>query len=85
MMEEQALCRIHRMGQQRDVTTIRYRMKNSFEEVCYTGFVSYRLLIESAQKIILIQDRKKDLSNLTFSNAGLSEADVGAGRLEVSR
>lgn len=84
MIEEQALCRIHRMGQQRDVTTIRYRMKNSFEEVCYTGLVSYRLPIDSVQKVILIQDRKKDLSNLTFSNARLSEVDVGAGRLEVS-
>lgn len=32
MIEEQALCRIYRMGQKSDVTTIRYRIRNSFEE-----------------------------------------------------
>jgi SNF2 family DNA or RNA helicase len=33
MVEEQALCRVHRVGQKRDVTTIRYLMRGSFEEV----------------------------------------------------
>ena len=33
MIEEQALCRVHRVGQNRDVTTIRYLMRDSFEEV----------------------------------------------------
>jgi SNF2 family DNA or RNA helicase len=33
MIEEQALCRVHRVGQQREVTTIRYLMRGSFEEV----------------------------------------------------
>lgn len=33
MIEEQALCRVHRVGQKRDVTTIRYLMRDSFEEV----------------------------------------------------
>jgi hypothetical protein len=33
MMEEQALCRIHRLGQHKEVKTIRYRIKGSFEEV----------------------------------------------------
>jgi len=32
MIEEQALCRVHRIGQQRNVTTIRYLTRNSFEE-----------------------------------------------------
>ncbi|CZR69489.1 related to global transactivator [Phialocephala subalpina] len=32
MIEEQALCRVHRVGQKRDVTTIRYLMRDSFEE-----------------------------------------------------
>ena len=67
MMEEQALCRVHRMGQKKEVTTIRYRMKNSFEE-----------------KVVTIQERKKDLAALTFSNEKISEADVGAARLQVS-
>ncbi|KAH9216234.1 putative SWI/SNF-related matrix-associated actin-dependent regulator of chromatin subfamily A member 3-like 3, partial [Leptodontidium sp. 2 PMI_412] len=34
MMEEQALCRIHRLGQTKEVKTIRYRVKGFFEEVC---------------------------------------------------
>lgn len=33
MIEEQALSRIHRLGQRRNVTMIRYRVRGSFEEV----------------------------------------------------
>jgi DNA polymerase III psi subunit len=33
MIEEQALCRVHRVGQTRDITTIRYLVRDSFEEV----------------------------------------------------
>ncbi|KAG4441377.1 hypothetical protein IFR05_003134 [Cadophora sp. M221] len=65
MMEEQALCRVHRMGQTKTVTTIRYRMRDSFEE-----------------KVVTIQERKKDLAALTFSNEKISEEDVGAARLQ---
>jgi len=68
MIEEQALSRVHRMGQRNDVKVVRYIMRDSFEE-----------------KILLIQDRKKDLANLTFSNARLSEEDVGASRLHYLR
>ena len=32
-VEQQALARIHRIGQQRPVTTIRYVMRGSYEEV----------------------------------------------------
>lgn len=34
-VENQALARAHRLGQTRPVTTYRYVMKNSFEEVRY--------------------------------------------------
>jgi SWI/SNF-related matrix-associated actin-dependent regulator of chromatin subfamily A3 len=33
MIEEQALSRIHRLGQTKEVKTIRYRVRGSFEEV----------------------------------------------------
>lgn len=33
MMEELALCRIHRLGQDKEVKTIKYRIRGSFEEV----------------------------------------------------
>jgi len=42
MVEEQALCRVHRAGQKRKVTTIRYLIRGSFEEV---GFVGLTLTI----------------------------------------
>jgi SWI/SNF-related matrix-associated actin-dependent regulator of chromatin subfamily A3 len=35
MIEEQALCRVHRVGQKREVTTVRYLIRGSFEEVCH--------------------------------------------------
>jgi SNF2 family DNA or RNA helicase len=41
MIEEQALCRIHRMGQTKEVRTVRFRIKNSFEEV-RTSFASMK-------------------------------------------
>lgn len=33
MIEEQTLCRVHRVGQTRNVTAIRYLIRDSFEEV----------------------------------------------------
>jgi SNF2 family DNA or RNA helicase len=35
MVEEQSLSRVHRMGQTNEVTTIRYVMKNTIEEVSF--------------------------------------------------
>lgn len=35
MAEEQALDRVHRMGQMRDVVATRYIVKNSIEEVSF--------------------------------------------------
>ncbi|CZR70293.1 uncharacterized protein PAC_20195 [Phialocephala subalpina] len=64
MIEEQAICRIYRMGQKRSVKIIRYRIRDSFEE-----------------KVVLLQDQKRDLAKITFSNAKLSEADLSASRL----
>ncbi|TVY34933.1 Helicase-like transcription factor, partial [Lachnellula cervina] len=32
MIKEQALCCVHRVGQKRNVTTVRYLMRDSFEE-----------------------------------------------------
>jgi len=36
-VEEQALARVHRMGQTKEVTTIRFVMEGSFEQVCFSG------------------------------------------------
>jgi SWI/SNF-related matrix-associated actin-dependent regulator of chromatin subfamily A3 len=37
MAEEQALDRVHRLGQTREVVTIRYIVKDSIEEVRYSN------------------------------------------------
>ena len=48
MAEEQALDRIHRLGQIRPVTTIRYIMKDTWEEVSVLDeWVSYASLTAS--------------------------------------
>jgi SWI/SNF-related matrix-associated actin-dependent regulator of chromatin subfamily A3 len=44
MMEEQALCRIHRLGQTKEVKTICYRMRGSFEEVWTSATDPYLLM-----------------------------------------
>jgi hypothetical protein len=51
MTEESALSRIHRLGQAKDVKTIRYRIRGSIEEVRYFiyKFRGYRLT--SGQKV----------------------------------
>ncbi|KAH8588455.1 SNF2 family N-terminal domain-containing protein [Bisporella sp. PMI_857] len=68
MIEEQALCRVHRIGQKKAVKTIRYRIRGSFEE-----------------KVVTIQERKKDLVALTLSNGGITKADLDSTRLQYLR
>ena len=42
MIEEQALDRIHRLGQTKEVTTVRYVIRGSFEEVRRLGILLSR-------------------------------------------
>ncbi|PQE21378.1 hypothetical protein CJF30_00008251 [Rutstroemia sp. NJR-2017a BBW] len=44
-VEEQALCRVHRIGQKKNVTTIRYRIRDSFEEVMFLLMLILGLLL----------------------------------------
>jgi SWI/SNF-related matrix-associated actin-dependent regulator of chromatin subfamily A3 len=44
-MEEQALSRIHRLGQKKEVKTIRYRIRGSFEEVSVEYSFALQLFI----------------------------------------
>lgn len=44
MAEEQAIARVHRMGQQRHVTATKYITPDSIEEVCH---IHLRLLVKS--------------------------------------
>ena len=69
MAEEQALSRIHRMGQTKPVVTVRYIMQDSIEEVsvlllsrCYDIFFA-----ETLQNIYELQRKKLKLAALTIS------------------
>ncbi|KAI0436417.1 hypothetical protein F4803DRAFT_566867 [Xylaria telfairii] len=43
-VEDQALARVHRMGQRRPVITMRYLMKDSIEEVCHSNSHKFKNL-----------------------------------------
>jgi hypothetical protein len=45
MVEAQALDRVHRMGQTRDVVTTRYIVKDSIETVSYSTFLCLSKLV----------------------------------------
>jgi hypothetical protein len=40
-LEEQALARVHRLGQTKSVTTVRFYVRDSFEEVCLANTLCY--------------------------------------------
>jgi hypothetical protein len=63
MIEQQAVERVHRLGQRRDVTITRYIMKDSFEIVrlLYTPFVARVYILTSKQDMMRYQDRKLEL------------------------
>ena len=70
-VEEQAMARIHRIGQTRPVTAIRYIMEDSIEEVSFLFLCLLVPIIQphadccSIQHIIdVVQDRKKLLVSL---------------------
>jgi SNF2 family DNA or RNA helicase len=76
MMEEQALCRIHRLGQRKDVKTIRYRMRGSFEEVKLPGSISVsdrRLMSENYRKWLLRKISRKKLRQMHLVVLGVMQ------------
>lgn len=60
MMEEQALCRIHRLGQRKEVKTIRYRIRGSFEE---RVVATQDLKKEIAAEAFSLETRRNPLDN----------------------
>jgi len=81
-VEEQALARIHRMGQTKEVTTVRYVMEGTFEEV--RSSCLSRAWADVSQRVVDIQERKKDMAELLFSpGQHQSESENGLDRLRV--
>lgn len=86
-VEEQALARIHRMGQTREVTTVRFVMNGSFEEVYHPFFeqkdaLSAYLLL---QHMVKVQNRKSQLAGLVFAQKRVSDGEINMSRIHVSR
>lgn len=69
-IEEQALARIHRIGQQKEVTTVRFFIKDTFEEVTSNfhlvskSYNKNRLTVIHRQRILDLQRSKKKLEEV---------------------
>lgn len=66
--EAQAVDRVHRLGQDREVTIKRFIMQNSFEE-----------------KMLVLQDKKKALANMTMARERKGKEEATKQRLEELR
>jgi len=66
--EAQAVDRVHRLGQDREVTIKRFIMQNSFEE-----------------KMLILQDKKKALANMTMARERKGKEEATKQRLEELR
>lgn len=78
-MEEQALARIHRIGQEREVTTVRFFVSDSFEEVYYLAIS--RTSLTRAQNVMKKQESKKHLAGLLLSPHNNEQATENPERL----
>lgn len=87
MMEEQALCRIHRLGQRKEVRTVRFMMEDSFEKVfCPASYIfSHTCTNSFFWKVVAIQADKRDIAALAFSDDERRQAVDGTNRLQVGR
>lgn len=83
MSEEQALDRIHRIGQTREVTTVRYIIKDSFEEVRGIVVRTCGFADMDQKNVVALQRKKRDLAELTLFRGPSVEAQVDRSRLQV--
>ena len=84
MVEAQAIDRVHRMGQTRDIFVTKYIVKNSIETVnttCCSCKKSQSLIIW--QYIQWVQEDKLNLIKQSIDLVDASQSDVENARLEV--
>ncbi|KAI9727862.1 MAG: hypothetical protein M1834_007908 [Cirrosporium novae-zelandiae] len=84
MLEEQALDRVHRIGQTRMTTTVRYIIKDSIEEARFVLLIGLSLATNLEKNIMKLQLKKRDLASLILSQTRLCEGDAQATQLEAS-
>jgi hypothetical protein len=85
-VEEQAFARLHRMGQTREVTTIRFVMNESFEQVRLPSSKTetVQMLRKQFQKhMTKMQIRKSQLAGLLLSHKKVSHSEVKMSRIHV--
>jgi hypothetical protein len=84
MIEEQALCRVHHVGQKHNITSIRSMMRDLFEEIRRVStFRRYKLTC--LQQIVEILKRKQMLTKVAFGEDLLCEAGIELRTLQVSQ
>lgn len=66
MLEEQAMSRVHRLGQTKAVTLVRFIVKDTWEE-----------------KIVTVQERKRDLADMIMDGRRLKSGDDGRKQVLV--
>ena len=90
-MEEQALARIHRLGQTQPVTTVRFYVRDSFEEVSKRTYARCsthdsfspcgraRLILLDLQRVVELQEKKKRLAGVLLEphDKAADSQDVG--------
>ena len=84
-LEEQALARIHRIGQKRPVTTARFVMQDSLEEVDKTRSYEHQRPLTQSQQIVELQNKKKFLVELMLSETKPSAEQSNHARLQQLR
>ena len=83
-MEEQALARIYRIGQEREVVTVRFYIRDSFEMVRQLQRWRRRAtLLILRQQVLQIQDTKKQLARLFLSPHDRGQGDDSLGSLHA--
>lgn len=75
-IEDQALARIHRIGQEQEVTTVRLYVRDSFEEASLRSLL-YLTIIKlthmDKQNVVENQQAKRDLAGILLSGASVSD------------
>lgn len=88
MAEEQAIARIHRIGQRRPVIATKYITPRSIEEVGYLGTlnnIDFQPANDlSNQYVLEIQKEKLALSRKTLDFAAISQGELDSERWKVS-
>ena len=85
MVEAQAVDRVHRIGQKREVVITRYIMLNSIERVDQSTTYLIGINTDSVQYIQRIQDEKLQFINQSIDSEHSSQDDIENRQYEVSR